>query len=90
MENTNNKPQPQIPEGESFLLVRFNVKTGEFACAHSNIFDALWLHSVAETALAMEKQKMLGAMMGHVSAVPQIAVPAVRLPNFDALRKKQG
>ena len=87
MEN-NNKPMPQIPEGESFLLVRLNVKTGEFACIHSNFFDALALHSLAETALQIEKQKHLGALLGH--AVPQIAVPAVRLPNFDALRKNHG
>ena len=89
MENTNNKPQPQIPEGESFLLIRRNVKTGEFACVHSNIFDALMLLSLAQTAMELEKKKMLQPLMPG-SAVPQIAVPAVRLPNFDALRKKQG
>lgn len=83
MEN-NNKPTPQIPEGDSFLLVRLNVKKGEFACVHSNIFDALALHSLADTALQAEKKKMLGVAGPQV---PQIAVPAVRLPNFDALRK---
>ena len=86
MEN-NNKPTPQIPEGDSFLLVRLNVKKGEFACVHSNIFDALALHELAETALDEEKRKLLGLSSAQV---PAIAVPAVRLPNFDALRKHNG
>lgn len=86
MENNNkNAAATQIPEGESFLIVRLNVKTGEFACVHSNIFDALALHELAGTALEIEKKKMLGA----IAQPPQIAVPGLHLPTLDALRKKQ-
>ncbi|MBZ5532611.1 MAG: hypothetical protein LAO20_14355 [Acidobacteriia bacterium] len=79
----NSKPQG-IPEGEAYLFVRLNPKTGEFSCMHSNILDALALLSLATTTLEKNKRDMLG-----LNAPPAIAPPGMAFPDFDLLRKKQ-
>lgn len=70
---------PQVAEGEIFLFVRLNHKTGEFQCLFSNFFDALALHSLAETHLAQIKAANMGA------AAPLAKAPGFQLPSLDAI-----
>jgi len=78
-------PRPQgIPEGESYLFVRLNPKTGEFSCLYSDVRDALALLALAQTTMDKTTRDMLG-----LNAPPAIATPHMSFPGLDAMRKKQ-
>jgi hypothetical protein len=52
---------PQIPvgEGEVYLFVRLDAKTGAFQCLYPDLFSALALLSMASTFVDIQKTKAM-------------------------------
>lgn len=72
----NKKPQLEVGEGEAYLFVRLNLKDGQFHVLHSNFFDGLALHSLAETHLDQAKRQMM-APLPALSTTPGFQVPSL-------------
>lgn len=81
----NQKP-PQVPEivdGDMFLFVKLNPKSGEFMCLYPNLFTALALHSLAETHL--DQLKTANMTASPAPSMPR--TPNFQLPSLDAILK---
>lgn len=80
----NQKPLlPEIAEGDMFLFVRLNPKSGEFQCLYPNLFSALALHSLAATHLDQLKTANMAA--APAPGVPR--TPHFQLPSLDAIMR---